>query len=82
MIHLDGRDWGTAAEIAAHLGNGVTDKAVRRWYEDGAITGIRMADQHGRPQVRHPLDEAIQVEARKRLGARSRRRPKSTTAAT
>ncbi|MBB2941942.1 prophage antirepressor-like protein [Actinoplanes lutulentus] len=31
MIELDGEMWGTAAEIADHLGRGRTEKAVRRW---------------------------------------------------
>jgi hypothetical protein len=74
MIVVDGRHWGTATEIAAHLGHGVTAKTVRRWYEDRAIPGVRTADENGRPQVRHPLDEAVRVEAEKRNSARSRRR--------
>jgi hypothetical protein len=62
VILVDGELWGTAREIADQLGR--TEKTVRRWYERRMITGIRMADEGGRPQVRHRLSEAARVRTR------------------
>ncbi|MEV6344146.1 hypothetical protein [Actinoplanes sp. NPDC051851] len=74
MIVVDGRRWGTAAEIAAHLGNGVTEHAVRWWARHNGLTRQRIHDRAGRPQVCFNLDEAIEIEAQKRLSPRGRRR--------
>jgi hypothetical protein len=74
LIVVDGRSWGTAQEIADHLGNGVTHHTVRWWARNNGLTAVRLPGPDGRPQVRHPLDEAIQIEARKTVEKRGRPR--------
>ena len=72
MILVNGAMWGTAREIADQLGR--TEKSVRRWYERGQLAGVRMTDDAGRPQVRHPLTAAAGLDARIRRGGHGQRR--------
>lgn len=69
MIRVHGREYGTAAEIAAALGPDVTVAMVRNWARRDGLT----SHQSGRT-VHHPLDQAADIEARKRLAGRGRRR--------
>ncbi|RKN38463.1 hypothetical protein [Micromonospora endolithica] len=64
-----GRDWGTAAEIAARLGPDVTDRMVINWRRRDGLTVHRV----GRA-VYSPLDQAAAIEAAKRRSTRGRRR--------
>ncbi|BAL85479.1 hypothetical protein AMIS_2590 [Actinoplanes missouriensis 431] len=75
MILVDGELWGTAREIADQLGHGVTIRAVRYWASDQGLRKARIADGHGRPQVRYPLGQAsrIELEMRDRGSVRGRR---------
>jgi hypothetical protein len=66
--------WGTAAEIAAHLGRGVTAAMVRNWAARDGLRKARMPDSLGRPQVRYPLLEAARIELSKRDAKRGRTR--------
>src|SRR5205085_2668656 len=52
MILVEGRRWGTAAQIAAVLGPDVTPAMVRWWAARKGLTAVRAVDEHGRPQVR------------------------------
>lgn len=52
----DGVLWGSAAEIAAELGHGVTPDMIRKWELRDGLTAAR----HGR-QVWYRLDEAEQI---------------------
>ena len=73
----DGRWWGTAAELAAHLTtpeDTVTDSMIRNWARRDGLTKTRIADASGRPQVRYPLDQAAAIEAAKRRSQRGRPR--------
>lgn len=60
-----GREWGTATQLAAALGDDVTPAMVRRWRDrDGLTTRAGYS----------PLDEAARIEAAKRLSPRGRPR--------
>lgn len=61
MIPIAGREWGTAAELAARLGPDVSPAMVRRWRDRDALAVIRV----GRT-VYSPLDQAAQIERDKR----------------
>ncbi|XVU25790.1 hypothetical protein ACQPZJ_01660 [Actinoplanes sp. CA-054009] len=74
MIHVAGEDWGTAAEIAEHIGQGVTAAAVRRWAQRDGLASVRMQDAAGRPQVRYMVGQAVRIDKAKRHGGRGRRR--------
>jgi hypothetical protein len=74
IVAPDGSRWGTAAEIAAHLGHGVTEAVVRSWVRRDGLPAARMADDDGRPQVRYPFVHAARIDARKRHGQRGRPR--------
>ncbi|MFI6228895.1 hypothetical protein ACIBCR_16450 [Micromonospora echinospora] len=74
MIHADGRDWGTAAEIAHHLGDDVTPTMVRNWARRSGLTRHRTTDNDGRPCVLYPLDQAAAIEAATRHTTRGRPR--------
>ncbi|MGC4769215.1 hypothetical protein ACLQ25_09570 [Micromonospora sp. DT44] len=69
MIRLKGREYGTAAEIAARLGPDVTVAMVRNWAQRDGL------ERHpiGRT-VYHPLDQAASIEAAKRQSPRGRHR--------
>ncbi|MDP9799362.1 hypothetical protein J2S43_007874 [Catenuloplanes nepalensis] len=74
MIMVAGETWGTAAEIADHIGQGVTADTVRWWGRNDGLASVRMADEDGRPRVRYILGQAIRIDQAKRLGGRGRRR--------
>lgn len=69
MIRVHGREYGTAAEIAAALGPDVTTAMVRNWHQRDGLT----AHRSGR-NTWYPLDQAADIEARKRLAGRGRHR--------
>lgn len=73
MIHADGRDWGTAAEIAARLGPDVTPAMVRRWRDRKGLT------THAGYS---PLDEAAAIEHATRTSTRGRPRQLDSTLVT
>lgn len=76
MIHVAGESWGTAAEVAEHIGQGVTAAAVRRWADpdrDG-LASVRTQDGAGRPQVLYLLGQAVRIDRAKRHGGRGRHR--------
>lgn len=70
MILLDGRQYGTAVDIAHALGADVTPAMVRRWADRGRI---RRYGHHYR------LDEAALAERDTRCSARGRPRRLDTT---
>lgn len=65
MITVEGREWGTAAELAAALGPDVTEAMVRRWRDRKGLT------THAGYS---PLDEAARIERDARLSGRGRPR--------
>jgi hypothetical protein len=66
VIQVAGEWWATASEVAEHIGHGLTVGGVRRWADrDGLIT-VRSTDEHGRPQVRYLLGQAVWIERSKR----------------
>lgn len=69
MVRLKGREYGTAAEIAARLGPDVTVAMVRNWAQRDGLE----RHQVGRT-VYHPLDQAAEIEAAKRHAPRGRPR--------
>lgn len=72
MILIDGKKWGTAAEIAAELGPDIHPHTVRRWADRDALPTRRLRD--GRSKVVYALAEAAVIEAAKRRGGRGRPR--------
>lgn len=74
MIVLAGERWATAAEVAEHLGGGVTTAMVRSWARRDGLASVRVADDCGRPQVRYLLSQAAAVDLSKRRSGRGRRR--------
>jgi len=74
VIIVDGDRWGTAAEIAAHIGHGVTPATVRSWAARDGLASVRMTDDDGRPQVRYLLDQAQRIDRQKRHGRLGRPR--------
>ena len=81
MINVDGVRWGTAAEVAAQLGHGVTEATVRSWTQPsrGGLSSARLRDGAGRPQVRYSLSDAARIGAAKRHGGRGRQRQSRTS---
>ncbi|MFI7072065.1 hypothetical protein [Micromonospora sediminicola] len=73
MIRLNGRHYGTAAQIAATLGPDITVDMIRKWAdphrETQPLTRIRAGHN-----VYYPLDEAQTKEAEKYLSGRGRPR--------
>ena len=73
MIRLNGRQYGTAAQIAAALGPDITIAMIRNWAnpdrETHPLTRIRAGQT-----VYYPLDEAQAKEAEKYLSRRGRKR--------
>ncbi len=78
LIDQHGIRWGTAAELAQHLGHGVTAAAIRNWARRDGLTSARMTDDDGRPQVRYPLDQAAAIDRAKRHAKRGRSRTNLT----
>lgn len=82
VITVDGRTYGTAAEIAEALGPDITPAAVRKWATRDGLPRTRMRDANGRPEVRYPLAEAAIIERDKRLSTRGRKRKLDAAPAT
>lgn len=74
MIQAAGEWWATAAEVAEHIGHGVTAEAVRWWGRHDGLASVRMTDDNGRPQVRYLLGQAISIDVVKRSQGRGRKR--------
>lgn len=69
MIYAAGRYWGTAAELAEHLGSDVTERMIFNWRRrDG------LECHHIGRTVYSPLDQAAEIEAQKRRSGRGRAR--------
>lgn len=80
MITVDGREYGTADEIAAELGDDVTPDMVRRYAQRDGLER-RVMPGRGRGTVVYPLDEASAIERAKRLSGRGRPRQLDTAIA-
>lgn len=74
MIWVEGRRWGTAAQVAAALGPDIKPGTVHKWGRRDGLSRYRTRDENGRPQVLYPFDEAAAIEAVKRLGGFGRPR--------
>jgi hypothetical protein len=74
MIQVAGEWWATAAEIAEHIGHGLTAAGVRRWAERDGLTAVRLTDGNGRPQVRYVLGQAVMIDRTKRQARQGRPR--------
>ncbi|MEU8821817.1 hypothetical protein [Actinoplanes sp. NPDC048796] len=74
MMEVAGEHWGTAAEVAEHIGQGVTEDNVRRWAERYGLISVTMKDEKGRKQVRYLLGQAVRIDKAKRDEARGRPR--------
>ncbi|SCL32035.1 hypothetical protein GA0070616_4377 [Micromonospora nigra] len=73
MIRINGRRYGTALQIAAHLGPDVTTDMIRKWADPDREAKPLTAIRAGR-NVYYPLDEATDIEATKHLSGRGRPR--------
>ncbi|GIJ10745.1 hypothetical protein ACFFMR_18945 [Micromonospora andamanensis] len=65
MITIQGREWGTPAELAAALGSDVTEGMIRRWRDRKGLTTVAGYS---------PLDETARIERDARLSGRGRPR--------
>ncbi|MCX4474826.1 hypothetical protein OOK41_31695 [Micromonospora sp. NBC_01655] len=65
MITVEGREWGTAEQLAERLGPDVTVAMVRRWRDRKGLA-VRAGYS--------PLDEAAAIEHATRTSARGRPR--------
>jgi hypothetical protein len=74
MIEVAGEWWGTAREVAEHIGQGLTADAVRWWGRCDGLAQVRMTDDNGRPQMRYLLGQAIRIDHAKRSDGRGRPR--------
>ncbi len=74
MIRIEGEWWGTAAQVADHLGGGVTAAMLRNWAARDGLPKVRSVDRDGRPQVRYPLAHAARIDREKRHAKRGRSR--------
>lgn len=74
MIEVAGEWWGTAREVAEHIGHGLTEDAVRWWGRHDGLARVRMTDDSGKPQVRYLLGQAVRIDLAKRSEGRGRRR--------
>ncbi|MFE9957439.1 hypothetical protein [Micromonospora sp. NPDC005299] len=89
MIRVDGREYGTAAEIAARLGPDITPAKVRDWATratnpDDRLHGL--LDRHhvpgrGRGTTYYRLDQAATVEHITRTSTRGQKRQLDSTPA-
>ncbi len=71
MIRLsDGTEWGTAAECAMRLGDGVSRAMVRFWVRERGLTVVRV----GAREVRYLWSEVAEVEAAVRGSGKGRKR--------
>jgi hypothetical protein len=73
MMRVGGREWGTAAELAARLGPDVTPAMVYRWRDRDRLATVRV----GRT-VYSPLDQAAELERDKRVAGHGRPRSLDT----
>ncbi len=73
MIEVAGDYWGTAQEIADHIGGGLTAAAVRRWADRDGLTG-HPGKRDGRTVVWFPLAQAQAIDKAKRHSKRGRPR--------
>lgn len=71
MIRYEGREYGTAADIAARLGADITPAMIRRWAERDGLPRHRTP---GYGTVLYPLDVATRIERDKRCSTRGRPR--------
>jgi hypothetical protein len=69
VITHAGREYGTAAQVAAALGGDVTEGMVRNWARRDGLTSTTV----GRT-VYYPLDQAAAIERDKRCTPRGRPR--------
>ncbi len=69
MIYVAGEWWGTADEIADHLGPDVTPAMVRAWARRRLLASVRAG-----ATVRYPVGAAASVEASTALSGRGRPR--------
>jgi hypothetical protein len=74
VIEVAGECWGTAKEIADHIGQGLTEGAVYWWGRGKGLAKVRTTDDDGRPQVRYSLRQAIEIDMRVRAEGRGRKR--------
>jgi hypothetical protein len=74
VIQIAGEWWGTAAEIAGHIGKGVTEATVRRWAGRYGLASVRLKDEDGRPRVLYLLGKAVLIDRQKRHARRGRPR--------
>ncbi len=73
MIEVAGEIWGTAAEIADQIGNGLTAAAVRRWADRDGLAR-HPGRQNGKFVIWHPLAQAQDIDRAKRHSNRGRPR--------
>lgn len=66
MIRVAGEWWATAAEIAEHVGHGLTVAGVRRWADRDGLASVRYSNERGRPEVRYLLGQAVTIDRAKR----------------
>lgn len=69
MINIGGLWWGLAEELAAALGEDVTEEMIYRWRDRDGLTVIKI----GRTAY-SPLAEAARIEAKKGRSRRGRPR--------
>jgi hypothetical protein len=69
VIVLDGREYGTTAEIVAMLGPDITAETIRNWRRRDGLTSYRVGSV-----VYSPLAEAAAIERAKRVSGRGRPR--------
>ncbi|GHJ11202.1 hypothetical protein TPA0907_55690 [Micromonospora humidisoli] len=65
MITVNGREWGTPADLAERLGPDVTPAMIRRWRDRKGLTTV---------QGYSPIDEAAAIELATRTSTRGRPR--------
>lgn len=58
-----GQEWGTAVQIAQHLGGGVQPSTVRRWHGIRGLRKVRDKDDQGRRQVLFLVKQAAEINA-------------------
>lgn len=73
VITLDGRTYGTAAELADALGPDITPQRIRDWARRGLLNPHH-APGRGRGTTWYALDQAAAVERETRVSTRGRRR--------
>lgn len=69
MITVGGHRYGTASQIAAHLGHDIRPDRVRDWARRGLLQG-----EHAGGRTYYRLDQAAEIERRTRTSTRGRTR--------